>query len=364
MQKLSVLVFSKDDLEQALVLIRDSYHIADEIVLMDASSGRQKSWIKAEKRRLGLGKLRIFDVIALGYREPLMEYALGKCANRWVLALNTDERMSAGLRRVLPALLNTSEYDAYSIPLYSVWSKSNRTFVSTQVRLFKKGSVEFRGLLHEKPIVHGKFRVLQREESIEHMTTGMRHTAKEEYLEMERFERFTYAQHNLRLIDQIDRARGRETGGEVRFSAGKRAVLGLLRLYEALGLKSPEQEISNLDYYLFRLARTAAHQARRRSLRGMLSALPDAARYSRRMKEWRSGRSGDEDFEIAREINRMGVTRYLGLDDPKVVEALGRKYRGKKQGAGLLIHLLRLRYSDSDKKRKDRKINNLVIREK
>ena len=43
----------------------------------------------------------------------------------------------------------------------------------------------------------------------------------------------------------------------------------------------------------------------------------------------------------------MGVTRYLGLDDPKVVERLNKKYRNKKQGVDLLISLLREKYMKS-----------------
>ncbi|MDE1854700.1 MAG: hypothetical protein KGH57_00030 [Candidatus Micrarchaeota archaeon] len=352
MQKLSLLVFSKDDTEQALETIRDSYSTADDIVLMDASGDVQKSWIKAEKNKLKLSRLRIFDVIALGYREPLMMYALKKCRNRWVLALNTDERMSARLKESLPKLLNVHGRDAYSIPLYSIWSKNSRTFVSSQARLFRKDRIEFRGLLHEKPIVHGRLKALSRDDCIEHMTAGMEHTAKDEYAEMERFERYTYAQHNKRLLDQLDRVRGMDTAGKIKLSAGKRAMLGLLRIYESLGLKSREQEVSNFDYYLFWLVRTAAHQARRRSLRGVVGAFPGAAEYAREMKEWRSGPHGNEDFEIAKQISKMGVTKYLGLDNEHTVESLNKKYRNRKQGVSLLIKLLRENYMKSGMKKK------------
>jgi hypothetical protein len=350
MQKLSVLIFSKDDLEQALDLIRDSYEVADEIVLMDASGAKRHAWIEKQKAAIGLEKLKVYRVVALGYREPLMMYALKKCRNRWVMALNTDERMSGPLKSKIPALLNSSGYDAYSIPLYSVWSAKSRTFVSNQVRLFKKDRIEFRGLLHEKPIVHGTFRTLQSDECIEHITTGMLHTTKGEYAELERFERYTYAQHNLRLIDQLDRVRGKDTYGKAGLTAGKRAVLGLLRLYEALGLKSPDQEVSNFDYFMFSWLRNAAHQARRRSMRGIVSSFGWSLDYIRKMRRWRTGPYGDIDFEIAKIINKIGVTRFLELDREKVVESLNKKYAHRAQGVGLLIKLLREKYMNNSRR--------------
>ncbi len=343
MQKLSVLVFSKDDLGQALELAKEAYGVADEIILMDASSRAHNEWMVRQKARLGLGKLKIHRVVALGYREPLMMYALKKCRNSWVISLNTDERMSSRLRDAIPRLLKPG-VDAYSIALYSLWSEKSRTFVSQQVRLFRKEAIEFRGLLHEKPIVHGTYRTLPRDECINHRTTGMMHTTKGQYAEMERFERYTYARHNLRILGQLDRARGKESTGAVKLSAGKKALLGLLRIYEALGLKSQEQEVSNFDYYMFWLMRDAAHQARRRSVGGMLAAFGGAAERASEMRRWRSGSQGDHDFEIAKMIGKMGVTKFLRLDDEKVVDALGRKYRYRDQGVGLLIRLLREKY--------------------
>lgn len=349
MEKLSVLIFSKDDVEQALGLIRSVHDVADEIVLMDASNAKQRAWIAGQKRELGLDKLKIHRIVALGYREPLMMYALKKCRNSWVAALNTDERFSNGLKGDVLRLINENAHVAYSIALYSVHGPRDRSFVSYQVRLFRKESVEFRGLLHERPIVRGSYAVLTEPDySIEHMTTGMVHSAKDSYVAMERFERFTYAQHNMRLVEQVDRARRmpREEG----LTVGKKLMLGLLKIYEALGFKPQQQEVSNFDYYIFWLLRNAAHQARRRSLHGVLAAFPGASAYIREMRRWRRSASGDEDFEIAQIIHNVGVTRFLGLDSEKTVDALNREHMNGKQGVGLLIDLLHKKYEALDEK--------------
>jgi hypothetical protein len=345
MQRFSVLIFSKDDLEQALGLIRSLHDLADEIVLMDASSKARHAWIAKRKEQLGLEKLRIHKIIALGYREPLMMYALKKCRNSWVLAINTDERLSDALKREIPRLINDKSYDAYAIPLYSVHGPESRTFVSYQVRIFKKGNIDFRGLLHEKPIVKGRYKTLREKGySIEHRTTGMLHTTKGSYAEMERFQRFTYAQYNARMLDLIGRASRVPEEESNRPSGSKKIVLGLLRIYEALGFKPQDSELSNFDYFMLLLLRVAAHQTRRRSAKGVIKAFPTAFEYISQMREWRKGPYAEMDFEIAKRINKVGVTKFLGLEKESTVNALNKKYMNRKQGVELLISLLREKY--------------------
>lgn len=96
MQKLSVLIFSKNDAHKAIGLIEDIYGIADEIVLVDSSESAQRNTILNAKRRNKLGKLRVFYAVALGYPDPLRMYALSKCKNEWVLLIDTDENSPRG----------------------------------------------------------------------------------------------------------------------------------------------------------------------------------------------------------------------------------------------------------------------------
>ena len=65
MQKFSLLIFSKNDVDQALELVSEMFGLADDIVLMDASSDAEKRRLKAAARHYSR-KLRVFDVVALG----------------------------------------------------------------------------------------------------------------------------------------------------------------------------------------------------------------------------------------------------------------------------------------------------------
>ncbi|MDE1869330.1 MAG: hypothetical protein KGH60_05210 [Candidatus Micrarchaeota archaeon] len=347
MPKLTVLIFSKDDNRQALGLIKDVYDIADEIVLMDGSGAKDRRFMIRERKRLGLTKLKIHDIIAIGYREPFMMYGFTKCSNRWILYFDTDERPSEQLKRDVRRLISDDRYDAYAIGVHSVRSRTDENFVSWQFMLFKKDKMEFRGVLHERAVCHGRFTTLTDPNyRINQMVTGMVHSAKGRYAEMERFQRYTYAQHNMRVLEQLDRV-GTFDYNVSTMTSGKKALLALLRIYEALGLKRQDEEISNFDYWAFWLSRTLAHQMRRGSLAGMLNAVRDSFTYIGQMKGWRSGPHADEDFEIAKLIERYGVTKFLGIDRPDVVKELNREYMSKQQGIELLINLIRERYNRS-----------------
>jgi len=339
--KISALVFSKDDTEQALELIKGIHDFVDEVVVLDASGRQDKKRLVDEKQKLGLTRLEIVDTLALGFREPLMMYALTKCNNDWVLLFNSDERPSDSLRMNADKLVEKAKCGAFAVGIFSVHSKTSRTFVSWQVRLFDRTKTEFRGMLHEEPFVKGRIEKLDAGRYfIDHFTTGMKHTANNEYVKLEMFERYTYRQYNDKVLDQFSKIALPENRSIAKTRKGK-VLSCMLNAYERIMLKKQDKEVSNLDYFCFRLARDVAHQIRRRRIRGVFEAFPTNVRYVRTMRAWRCAATGKEDFEIAKEISKIGVIRFLGLDKPSVVEALYRKYKGKSQGIDLLISLLR-----------------------
>ena len=75
-ERLSVLIFSRNDIDNALDLINDVYDFADDIVLVDSSSAKLHEELIRKKAKRSLSKLRVFYVVPLGYPDPLRMYAI------------------------------------------------------------------------------------------------------------------------------------------------------------------------------------------------------------------------------------------------------------------------------------------------
>jgi len=155
-EKLTILFFSRNDIDNAIGLVNDIKDIADEIVLIDQSDREQKRKLMAFKRKAGIKKFKVYDCVALGYPEPLQAYAFTKCTNEWVLRLDTDERIPEALKRDMKRIISATKMDGFAIRRYEYAGADGRSdFATWQVRLFKRSRTEYTGVLHEQPIVHG-----------------------------------------------------------------------------------------------------------------------------------------------------------------------------------------------------------------
>jgi hypothetical protein len=283
MQKLSALIFSKDDIEKAVDLIEGIYSIADEIVIIDSSNKRQKTMLLNVKNRLKLRKVRIFHAVALGYPDPLRMYALSKCRNAWVLLIDTDERLSRGLKHDIRKIILNPGCVAFDIKRYEGVNGGAFTW---QTRLFRRTEVEFRGLLHEHAIVNGSVqRLTSADYYMEHRNELMKHNKM--------YEQRDYT--DMRMFDA-------------------HPVLAYLP-----------------DIYLFLTSFST-------------DFLRSAEMLRKKRKEWTARSDHEEIREIGHVINKVGIIRFLGLEDDKVIEYLNRKYGNKQQGVQLLIRLLKNKY--------------------
>ena len=100
-EKLSLLVFSRNDIPKALSLIEDMYDYVDDIVLIDSSDSTKHKRLIDEKKDREFEKLRIFYSVAFGYPDPLRMYAIRKCKHKWIMLIDTDERISPALKKNL-----------------------------------------------------------------------------------------------------------------------------------------------------------------------------------------------------------------------------------------------------------------------
>ncbi|MDE1873760.1 MAG: hypothetical protein KGI04_01415 [Candidatus Micrarchaeota archaeon] len=288
MKELSFLIFSKGNANLTLGLIRDVYPLADEIVLVDSSDAAQSRVLEAGKRRFGFGKLKMFHVVALGYPDPLRMYALKKCSGRWVFLLDTDERLSDGLKATVRSAIRGAEANAFRIARYeTVEGGRTRRIFTWQTRLFRNGAVTFRGMIHEQPEVRGnKIASIDKSSYLIHLQSAEKLKHGDEYNKMEIF------------------------ASAAKYKA--RTLFSILPLIKAYGVSGARE-----------LNRT----------------------HEQNLKRWMAEEDRGTIAGIAREIKKVGVTRFLNLEDEKVVSRINRKYgNGKIQGINLLIRLLKERY--------------------
>lgn len=358
MQRLSVLIFSKDDVDKATALIKDIYSIADQIVVIDSSSKSNLKRLEAIKKKMRLKKLEIFHTVALGYADPLRMFGLHKCRYDWVLHLDTDERVNEALKNDVKSVVGSTGAHAFAIKRYEEAHLNGETtsFFTWQIRLYNRNFVRFKGITHEQPIVDGTVERLDDKYKMLHIAE-LQGKASHEYTKMEMFERFSYEAFNERILDYAFKAMMPAQRDFKKTALGK-VIYDVLRIYEALTFRKADEEISNLDYFtLYSLRDLAfqikmrhfkAHQIEERRWEGMASILPNRMTYISRLNKWRSAKNSKAIFEIAKNIEKDGIIRYLRLDDDDTIRELNEKYEGKKQGVDLLIKLLEDRYYGRD----------------
>lgn len=164
--KLSVLIFSMNEPEKTLRLVRSIYQIANEVVVVDSSDPIRFRKLIEGKKALHLTKLNIYYVHPLGYVEPFRMYGLSKCKNDWVLYLDVDEILNDELKNSIIKILdkNGSKYDAFAIAREN-YLDGKRIYQNYgiklpkndfHVRLYKKSKTRYFGVVHESPLINGK----------------------------------------------------------------------------------------------------------------------------------------------------------------------------------------------------------------
>ncbi len=338
MTKLTVLIFSKGQAENTIGLVRDIYNIADEVVLMDSSRAKDRKTLFRGRDRFNLKKLRIFYVVPLGYPDPLRMYALKKCRGDWVLMLDTDERLSPALKEELGRITGSTGNAALAIKRYEEVKnpRSLPLFFTWQVRLFRRGSVTFRGIPHEQPSVLGTLGKLKKKEHyLMHLSELMSRNTAEQYGAMEKFERLTYELHNKKVMELLSKA-VMPSNGNIRDRRLGKFVLALLEGYQRLTLKKRNQELSDFDYFMYYSLLDLAYYIEERNVRGILHILPSERAHLKQIRKWQEDPEGREILEISKAINKTGITKFLGLDNEKTVSRLNKKY---KNGGGIVLLL-------------------------
>jgi len=126
---------------------------ADEIVLVDMESSDRTKEIAKEFTD------RIFDHPAVGYVEPARNFAIKKAIGDWILIVDADERVPRSLAQKLIDTAGEGKVDFIRIPrknmIFGQWINHSRWWPDHNIRIFKKGAVEWQNEIHSIPITYG-----------------------------------------------------------------------------------------------------------------------------------------------------------------------------------------------------------------
>ncbi|MEM0057175.1 MAG: glycosyltransferase family 2 protein [Candidatus Geothermarchaeota archaeon] len=157
---ITVLIFTRNERENLSRLLPYLARYIRQFVIIDAMSTDGTKEI-CEK----YGK--VYETLPLGYADPCRMYGISKVTTEWIFYLDADEYPSETLLKALPAIIRIAERkNYYAIKVRRInYIKPGKAlkhlFQSDyQVRIFRKGCVEYKGVIHEQPYVKGKILIL------------------------------------------------------------------------------------------------------------------------------------------------------------------------------------------------------------
>ena len=116
-----------------------------------------RSTDRTRELAVGLGA-RIVDVPLVKYVDEVRNQAMEACRSEWLLVVDADELVSPGLRARIEATIAAPAADAYWLPrrnyLFETWIESGM-WPDAQLRLFRRDSAKWTGIVHEAPVVSG-----------------------------------------------------------------------------------------------------------------------------------------------------------------------------------------------------------------
>jgi len=151
----------ENNLKRAMVSLKDW---VDEIVVCDMYS--TDNTVKVAKN---LGA-KVYFYKYSGFVEPARNFAISKTSHEWVLILDADEEIPNELANEIKKMLEKGiNSDFVEIPrkniIFGKWMKASMWWPDYQIRLFKKGYVEWSEKIHRPPKTSGQDLRLSPDES-------------------------------------------------------------------------------------------------------------------------------------------------------------------------------------------------------
>lgn len=129
--------------------------IASQIVLVDMTRNDNVGSI-AKKFRFA----EVYKHKWVSYVEPARNFGISKANSEWILILDPDEELSESLSKKIINLIKDHEISYYRIPrkniVFKKWLQHSRWWPDYNIRLFRKGYVEWGDEIHSVPITQGR----------------------------------------------------------------------------------------------------------------------------------------------------------------------------------------------------------------
>ncbi len=151
---LSVIVHTKNSAKTIRKCLL-SVKMAEEIVVVDMHSTDKTKDIALRYTD------EFFEVKDSGYVETVRNFGIGKATQDWILLLDADEELSDGMQNWLQAFFpQPDNVVAYYIPrrnfMFGQEVQHTGWWPDYQLRLFKKGSVQWQSGIHSQPQITGE----------------------------------------------------------------------------------------------------------------------------------------------------------------------------------------------------------------
>jgi hypothetical protein len=334
--ELSVLIFSRNDVDELITTINHVKGMSRDVVVIDSSDPAQQKEIEEYVLAKHAQNIKIYHTVALGLAEVLRPYGFSKCRNRWILHLDTDEKISDALRKGIPTMINSGEAAAYAIKRYEDRERgADSPFFTWQIRLYDKKRIRYLGKLHEQPMVKGTIRKL------DHPKYYMLHLQRktgQEYSKLEKFQRLTYLTLKERLLDEASKlfmTKDRRMG-----TLSRGFIAGTLDLFRGLQSKKETDEIATFEYFLYYLLKNATYDMKQRKF-DPARTIGTANYQVSKVEGWQREKDSGIGLKLSTIIENKGIIPYLGFDRVETVNRLTRRYaHSRLKGTDLLIHLL------------------------
>ena len=152
--KLSAVVMTWNEERNIKRCLSSLSNRVDEIIVVDMQSSDNTTEIAKTF------KAKIYSHPYIGYVEPARNLGFEKATGDWILVLDADEEVPQTLAKKIKEIIsNDTNTSFYTIPrktiTFNQWIRHGMWWPDYQIRLFKKGSVEWVNDVHGVPLTRG-----------------------------------------------------------------------------------------------------------------------------------------------------------------------------------------------------------------